>query len=524
MPLMQTLLRFPPTPSDSTVTSSTSKPTPELSRSSTASSEVLPLREADDTIVVDTSSVTQLMTPEDSATDISSTSSRAVKLKNVQSGHGRRVIRVSGQDISADCLVESAAAQEDTSKSRTVSGETLVNGSQSSLLRNGIAALDLPWSMTSLLHGSKDDIIMHESLSKSEETLYSESELAREQAKAERTAKIRAKRESNERDRLAKIKAEDDKSTRRSSRLPLLEKAKDVVDLATSALGKRSRDAVERGMDQLGELKRRASTRPKSMLLPSTTSSFEGPTAKKRRVSDSDLATASAEADFKVPRKPLPQSRQKRWLSSGLYTGQDRNFDARLTDSKNKRRTSSKQSPTTKDRTMLPPPMFAGERLLERGRDFKLPFDVFAPLPPGQPKPDEWRKTNKNVFVGDAASFWRIHKYEEHSTCMCTLETGCDDDCQNRYMFYECDDSNCNAGAERCGNRSFEGLRKRCKAGGKYNVGVEVIKTADRGYGVRSNRTFEPNQIIVEYTGEIITQEECEHRMRTTYKENEVRF
>jgi len=44
----------------------------------------------------------------------------------------------------------------------------------------------------------------------------------------------------------------------------------------------------------------------------------------------------------------------------------------------------------------------------------------------------------------------------------------------------------------------------------KYNVGVEVIKTNDRGYGVRSNRTFDPNQIIVEYTGEIITQEECE--------------
>ena len=32
---------------------------------------------------------------------------------------------------------------------------------------------------------------------------------------------------------------------------------------------------------------------------------------------------------------------------------------------------------------------------------------------------------------------------------------------------------------------------------------------------------FEPNQIIVEYTGEIITQEECEARMRTQYKDAE---
>lgn len=109
----------------------------------------------------------------------------------------------------------------------------------------------------------------------------------------------------------------------------------------------------------------------------------------------------------------------------------------------------------------------------------------------------------------------------ELSKCMCTEETGCDENCQNRYMFYECDDGNCGLGPD-CGNRSFEELKQRTKAGGKYNIGVEVIKTADRGYGVRSNRTFEPNQIIVEYTGEIITQAECERRMRTIYKNNEV--
>lgn len=92
----------------------------------------------------------------------------------------------------------------------------------------------------------------------------------------------------------------------------------------------------------------------------------------------------------------------------------------------------------------------------------------------------------------------------------------------NRYMYYECDSKNCNLTPEQCGNRAFEGLRQRVKKGGKYNVGVEVIKTEDRGYGVRSNRMFEPNQIIVEYTGEIITQEECENRMNKMYKNNEV--
>ena len=89
-------------------------------------------------------------------------------------------------------------------------------------------------------------------------------------------------------------------------------------------------------------------------------------------------------------------------------------------------------------------------------------------------------------------------------------------------MFYECDDSNCDIGADHCTNRAFAGLKERTKAGGKYNIGVEVIKTVDRGHGVRSNRTFEPSQIIVEYTGEIITRDECDDRMNKRYKNAEV--
>ena len=89
-------------------------------------------------------------------------------------------------------------------------------------------------------------------------------------------------------------------------------------------------------------------------------------------------------------------------------------------------------------------------------------------------------------------------------------------------MLYECDENNCSLGPELCTNRAFAGLKQRQKKGGKYNVGVEVLKTADRGYGIRANRTFAPNQIIVEYTGEIITQDECESRMRGRYKNAEV--
>lgn len=89
-------------------------------------------------------------------------------------------------------------------------------------------------------------------------------------------------------------------------------------------------------------------------------------------------------------------------------------------------------------------------------------------------------------------------------------------------MLYECDEDNCNVGKEICNNRSFADLTARRNKGGKYRVGVEVVKTSDRGYGVRSNRSFRPNQIIMEYTGEIITEEECERRMNHQYAHNKV--
>lgn len=51
-----------------------------------------------------------------------------------------------------------------------------------------------------------------------------------------------------------------------------------------------------------------------------------------------------------------------------------------------------------------------------------------------------------------------------------------------------------------------------------WGEGIEVTKTEDRGYGVRSMRAFEPGQVIVEYTGEIITPDEGDRRMNEDYK------
>ncbi|KAL9041497.1 MAG: hypothetical protein Q9214_004089 [Letrouitia sp. 1 TL-2023] len=321
---------------------------------------------------------------------------------------------------------------------------------------------------------------------------------------------------------------------RKSTRLAVFEIASNLVEQTKTVLGKRSRDTIEAGKgtprkDGLGDV-----------LQPREKTPSDGPQQKKARFAHfSGSGELSPHGLSKTEPKPARRP-SKRWLGQGLFVGQDPDFDPRYTTSRNLKKKATKQEKgeTTRQRSILPLPMFAGRRALEIGADFRLPFDVFSPLPPGQPRPDEWKKTHKSqshiefvtlfanleyldVFVGDAAAIWRKSKLLEASKCICTTKRGCDEDCFNRLMLYECDDSNCNIGAENCNNRSFEDLRRRCKVGGKYNLGVEVIKTQDRGHGVRSNRTFDPNQIIVEYTGEIITQDECDNRMETRYKDSE---
>lgn len=526
MPLRQTTLHFTLTSAPLT----SSNQTPILSRASTASSDTLPgfQHDADTIVVAPPGTTRQLLTPSESSTDVALERS----LLDVHKSPRQRGAK-DGTDSKShhkQQTKDEEVIDEDCGKinSRTVSGETLVpnaHPSQSSLLQEGILALNLPWNMSSLLHeGIQTEDSMQrldkfpslESLAPKPSADLSRKAVTDEQTRADRIAKIK----QSAADRLARIQDAESRATRRSSRVSVLDKAGDAIsDLTATVLGKRTQEAIEKGKDALGELKRRASLRQRGANSQTTTTNtliVEEPPTKKRRLEEQEEVTES------ILLKPKPRKlKHKRFLNAGLYTGQSRHFDGRLTTSKNKRKALQQEHPPEKENSILPLPMFAGERLLNAGRDFRLPFSIFSPLPPGQPKPDEWRKVNKNVFVGDAGSIWRTSKFMEHSTCMCTPEDGCDEDCQNRFMFYECDDRNCNLGPERCGNRSFAGLKERVKRGGKFNIGVEVIKTVDRGYGVRSNRCFEPNQIIVEYTGEIITQEECEGRMRERYKDNE---
>jgi [histone H3]-lysine4 N-trimethyltransferase ASH1L len=534
MPLRQSLLSFGSTPSASSLTALPAMPgtRPKTVRMATTSTD-----SEGDTIIVDTAAPKAPL-PTPSETDNSSESSQVIEIKRIPQRKPKRVNRQPTRSRKSIDGVLAGAESAEKPESRSVSGETLVtNTSTSSLIQNGITALNLPWSMSSIFgNGSKGDLVAREKKTMSVDSLETvqtesedeESELEPEETeeeareREEKAAAKKAKIEENENLREARWKAADEKATKRSSRVSMLSKASDMMsNMATSVLGKRPRSAIEKGKDKLEDFANKA-LQPRSMIEPLTaqTHAFEGPMTKKRRLYDGDVDKIDQTASIPT-KKQILQRKHKRWLGSGLYAGQARAFNPCLTENKNKKKLSSKPEEPEKENSVIPLPMFAGERLIKQGRDFKLPFDIFSPLPAGQPKPDEWKKTNKNVFIGDAAEFWRVHKFQEYSTCLCRKDIGCDEDCINKMMYYECDDNNCLLTAEQCGNRAFAGLRERVKHGNKYDVGVEVLKTVDRGNGVRSNRCFAPNQIIVEYTGEILTQEECENRMHTRYKDNE---
>ena len=178
---------------------------------------------------------------------------------------------------------------------------------------------------------------------------------------------------------------------RKSTRLEILKRASCVMNETHSVLGKRGHEAVGSGNHKLHDSGRRASLRPRTQSLPVC----EGRVQKRMRLSIDNVADGDCSRSNPKP-QITTRSRTKRWLSQGLYVGQERDFDPRLTESKNKLKRASTSLQQKRKSAALPLPMFAGQRTLELGRDFRLPFAVFSPLPPGQPKPEEWRKTQKS--------------------------------------------------------------------------------------------------------------------------------
>lgn len=123
----------------------------------------------------------------------------------------------------------------------------------------------------------------------------------------------------------------------------------------------------------------------------------EEPARKKAKAEPASAEEADKESPEPVDTK---QKRVKKYLSKGLYAGQDgpADFAKGLTPAEKKSLSELPElKPSGRVNTVMPLPIYAGMRTLISGRDFKLPFSVCNPLPPGQPKPDEWKKMTKSM-------------------------------------------------------------------------------------------------------------------------------
>lgn len=232
-------------------------------------------------------------------------------------------------------------------------------------------------------------------------------------------------------------------SRRKSSRLSTV---MDTAMDAANALGKRSRDAFEQGVEKIRTIQRRKNagqrlTEGERLLLEEHTKKREMdehrenttlrlrpgknlkdlpplpkgwsynvpedemPAAKRAKVVEENkkknqVADSEDEDEAKLNKAIAPQPRRKKWLTQGLYVGQKRGYDPRLKPAQNHKKQAGRLTKgLEEENSILPLPMFAGEALLERGRNFKLPFDIFCPLPVGQPKPEEWKKIRTSMLI-----------------------------------------------------------------------------------------------------------------------------
>jgi histone-lysine N-methyltransferase ASH1L len=177
-------------------------------------------------------------------------------------------------------------------------------------------------------------------------------------------------------------------------------------------LGKRGRKTLENGLAGLAKAKRelrnladtpefaKIDTKPVVHEVWSNGKLVVAEPLRKKKKTE-EAVVEKKEVTVEDDKKPDLKSngkREKVWLTKGLYAGQEnRNFDW-FSDGFGGSRKDVVDSTPYQPNAFMPLPMWHGQRLLHIGRHFKLPFDVCSPLPPGQPKPDEWRKTSSSKY------------------------------------------------------------------------------------------------------------------------------
>lgn len=213
-----------------------------------------------------------------------------------------------------------------------------------------------------------------------------------------------------------------------------------------------------------------------------------------------------------IPReKKAPRPPKKKFQKAGLYSDVYKTTDpkSRLIQLKKEK---LEYSPGEHEYGLFPAPIHVGKYLRQKRIDFQLPYDILWQWKHNQlyKKPDVplYKKIRSNVYVDVKP----LSGYEA-TTCNCKKPDddtgkGCVDDCLNRMIFAECSPNTCPCGEQCCNQRIQRHEWVQC---------LERFRAEEKGWGIRTKEPLKAGQFIIEYLGEVVSEQEFRNRMIEQY-------
>ncbi|XP_061231141.1 histone-lysine N-methyltransferase ASH1L isoform X2 [Neopsephotus bourkii] len=206
---------------------------------------------------------------------------------------------------------------------------------------------------------------------------------------------------------------------------------------------------------------------------------------------------ALAQREKKAPRPP-----KKKYQKAGLYSDVYKTTDpkSRLIQLKKEK---LEYTPGEHEHGLFPAPIHVGKYLRQKRIDFQLPYDILWQWKHNQlyKKPDVplYKKIRSNVYVDVKP----LSGYEA-TTCNCKKPDddngkGCVEDCLNRMIFAECSPNTCPCGDQCCNQRIQRHEWVQC---------LERFRAEEKGWGIRTKEPLKAGQFIIEYLGEVVSEQE----------------
>ncbi|XP_018420740.1 PREDICTED: histone-lysine N-methyltransferase ASH1L [Nanorana parkeri] len=205
--------------------------------------------------------------------------------------------------------------------------------------------------------------------------------------------------------------------------------------------------------------------------------------------------------------RPPKKKYQKAGLFSDVYKTTDPK--SRLVQLKKEK---LEYNPKEHEYGLLPAPIHIGKYLRHKRSDFQLPYDILWQWKHNQlyKKPDVplYKKIRSNVYVDVKP----LSGYEA-TTCNCRKpnnhdDWGCAEDCLNRMIFAECSPNTCPCG-EHCSNQRIQRH--------EWVQCLERFRAEGKGWGIRTKEPLRSSQFIIEYLGEVVSEQEFRNRMIEQY-------